>query len=85
MYKVKLIKQAVKSLEKLNSSEKKRFYRKLKRVAEDPYRRNPNVKRLTKPLKGYRLRIGDLRVLYTLDDEAELLRVYKIGFRGSIY
>src|SRR3990167_9565944 len=36
-------------------------------LALDPFSRALNTKKLEQPLSGYRLRIGDYRVLYTVD------------------
>ena len=52
-------------------------------MAESP-RGAANVKALV-GREGYRLRIGDYRVLYLLDDAAELIRVTTVGHRGHIY
>jgi mRNA interferase RelE/StbE len=34
---------------------------------------------------GYRLRIGDYRVLYTIDDSNRIVTVFAIGHRRDIY
>ena len=34
---------------------------------------------------GYRVRTGDWRILYTVDDSARLVRVYRIGNRRDVY
>ncbi|MBD2328495.1 type II toxin-antitoxin system RelE/ParE family toxin [Alkalinema sp. FACHB-956] len=33
----------------------------------------------------FRLRIGDIRVIFTVDDESGNVDVYKIGNRGDVY
>jgi mRNA interferase RelE/StbE len=48
------------------------------------YPRPPGAKRLVGQ-NGYRLRQGDYRVLYTVDDQARVIRVYRIGHRRDIY
>ena len=35
--------------------------------------------------EGYRVRQGDYRILYTLDDEQRALVVVKIGHRRDVY
>lgn len=34
---------------------------------------------------GWRLRVGEYRILYTIDDDARLVTVYRIRPRGSAY
>jgi mRNA interferase RelE/StbE len=34
---------------------------------------------------GYRLRLGEYRILYTVDDENRAVRVYRTGHRRDIY
>jgi mRNA interferase RelE/StbE len=46
--------------------------------------RPPGAKRLVGQ-DGYRLRQGDYRILYTVDDQARIIRVYRIGHRRDIY
>jgi len=41
-----------------------------------------------KPLigkEGYRIRKGDYRVLYTVDDKSHVVSVYRIGHRRDVY
>ena len=46
--------------------------------------RPPGAKKLT-GLEGYRIRKGDYRVLYHVDDGKKIIRVYRIGHRREIY
>ncbi|MBI4208995.1 MAG: type II toxin-antitoxin system RelE/ParE family toxin [Deltaproteobacteria bacterium] len=46
--------------------------------------RPPGAKKLTGK-EGYRIRKGDYRILYTIDDSERLVRVYRIGHRREIY
>ena len=34
---------------------------------------------------GYRLRVGDYRVLYTVDDGIRIIAVYRVGHRRDVY
>jgi len=46
--------------------------------------RPPGCKKLIKPLNGYRVWAGrDIRILYTIDDTAKMVRVYKVDYRSS--
>ena len=46
--------------------------------------RPPGAKRLS-GREGYRVRKGDWRILYTVDDKARLVRIYRIGHRKEVY
>jgi mRNA interferase RelE/StbE len=46
--------------------------------------RPPGVKKLG-GLEGYRLRKGEYRVLFTIDDKARQLRIYRVGHRREVY
>lgn len=35
--------------------------------------------------RGYRMRIGDYRVLYDIDDEAQIIILRRVGHRREIY
>jgi mRNA interferase RelE/StbE len=57
---------------------------KLDQIAADPYTGHPNVTRLqNRP--GYRLRVGDWRVLYEIEGERLIILVLRIGSRGEVY
>ena len=51
-------------------------------LSNDP--RPPGAKRLPQA-EGYRIRKGELRILYTIDDEKKTLRVYRAGRRRDVY
>jgi mRNA-degrading endonuclease RelE of RelBE toxin-antitoxin system len=60
--------------------------KKIGRLAADPHGKQPEVKPLSGPYKGlYRLRVGDWRVFYALDEEARLLSVADVRHRGQAY
>lgn len=74
--------QARKALKKIPHPTAKRILTALEKLADDPARDDLNVKKL-KGRDGYRLRIGDWRILYTAD--GIVLSVERIGPRGDIY
>jgi mRNA interferase RelE/StbE len=61
-----------------------RIRTKIDDLARDPHAPNNNVKKLT-GRDGYRLRVGDWRVIYDLDSGLRILSVIRIGPRGGIY
>lgn len=36
-------------------------------------------------LEGYRIRTGNYRILYTVDDKAMSIHIYRIGHRRDVY
>lgn len=48
------------------------------------YPRPPGAKKLA-GVDGWRIRQGDYRVLFTIDDAKKLVRVYRIGHRRDVY
>ena len=51
-------------------------------LQSDP--RPPGGKKLV-GATGYRIRAGDYRILYTIDDSAAIVRIYRIGHRREVY
>ena len=51
-------------------------------LSQDP--RPPGAKKLS-GVAGYRVRKGDYRVLYAIDDKRRLVRIYRIGHRREVY
>jgi mRNA interferase RelE/StbE len=60
-----------------------RVLRSLARLADDP-RNAANVKAM-KGSYQYRLRVGDWRVVYTLDDDVLLVMVVRVAHRREAY
>ena len=57
---------------------------KIAAVAADPLAQHNNVTPL-RGIEGFRLRVGDWRVLYQLDVPARILRITNILSRGGAY
>jgi mRNA interferase RelE/StbE len=57
-------------------------YRAIALLAENP--RTQGVKKLI-ARDGYRVRVGDYRKIYQVDDEAKLVIIYRVMARGDVY
>ena len=84
MYKLNFTRQAYKSLRRVPVDIVARIRDRLDQIAQDPYARYANVTKLQNR-SGYRLRVGDWRVIYVIQDEALLILVLKVGPRGDVY
>lgn len=62
-----------------------RIVDKVDQLALNPLAPNTNLKKLQDPLDGYRLRVGDHRVIYILDHLNRKIIVTKIDHRSAIY
>ena len=81
MYRILLTKRAVKDLDKLNEDVKLRIKEKFNLLLNDP---TGMSKKLSSPLIGtYRLRVGDYRVIFDIDDDKVI--ILRIGHRKDIY
>ena len=84
MYRVVTTRSFAKALSRLPQNWQRRIVAKIKEVATDPYARHNNVTKL-QGRDGYRLRIGDWRVIYEVHDDALELWALEVGARGGIY
>ena len=82
--KVEYSKGARRRLRRLPNSVAQTIVGKIDSLVVDPFAANNNVSRLT-GVDGYRLRVGNWRVLYSLDTESNLLTVAAILSRGEAY
>jgi mRNA interferase RelE/StbE len=84
VYKITYTTQAAKSLLKMPRNTAKLVREKLEQVAADPFATIPNAKKL-QGRPGYRLRIGDWRVIYEINKGEVVIIVLKIAPRGEVY
>jgi mRNA interferase RelE/StbE len=84
VYKIIFTKEAQKSLLRLPKNTGLLVRQKLEQLAIDPYAPNMNAKKLQNHA-GYRLRIGDWRVIYDIQNNELIILVLKIAQRGDVY
>ena len=82
MYQLVIDRYAQKQLSKIPPPHFNRIVRAINVLAADP--RPPGYKKLT-GRTGYRIRIGDYRVLYTIEDSILTVFIIDIGHRKNIY
>jgi len=84
LYTVVTTKSFDKALAKLPANWQKRIVAKINEVAVNPYAPNNNLTKL-QGRDGYRLRVGDWRVIYELHDYRLVMLVLEVGARGGMY
>lgn len=83
-YAVLLESQAEKELESLPKKILQRIDTKLQALSLNPLPRGA-TKLKGKESEGWRLRVGDYRILYQIDDKENTIRVYRIKHRREAY
>lgn len=82
MHKLLLIPSARKSLDTLSDKNFEQIKKKVLSLRNDP--RPPGCLKLTDE-EGYRIRSGDYRILYRIDDKRKIVYIYKIKHRRESY
>ena len=81
-YKIEIKKSAVKELKSIPKSDLYSIIGKIQNLSENP--RPCGVQKLAH-YELYRIRQGDYRIIYTIDDNLVLVQVVKIGHRKDVY
>jgi mRNA interferase RelE/StbE len=84
VYKIIFAKEAQKALLRLPKNTAVLVRQKLEQLAVDPYAPSMNAMKLQNR-SGYRLRIGDWRVIYEIQNDELIILVLKIAQRGEVY
>lgn len=83
MHSIEFTREAAKALDKMPRNVRELVVEKIEGLARDPFGA-ANVKKLM-GLPGYRLRVGNWRVIYDVESGRLVVRVLKIGPRGGVY
>ena len=81
-YRIELRPAALRSLRKIDPQVRRRIQGAIALLADDP--RPPNARKL-KGRDAFRVRVGDYRVIYTVEDGVLLIVVVALGHRRDIY
>lgn len=80
--KISFVKSAEKELLDLDKNLARRLLEKIRLLETNPF--GQDSQKLTGG-KGYRIRIGTYRVVYTVDKKNQIITIIKIGHRREIY
>lgn len=81
-YQIEAQPSLVRQMRGIPSQDQARLNEKIKALATDP--RPVGVEKLS-GVEGWRIRIGDYRIVYWIDDAAHVVTITRIGQRGSVY
>ena len=81
-YSVLIRESAAKELGRLPKKDLRRVVERIRGLASDP---RPHGCEKLSAQERYRIRQGDYRVVYSIDDDDRTVKVVKIGHRGEIY
>jgi len=84
MYQITITQSALKELSKLSKATLKKVEKAIDGLSENP--RPEGVKKLKGISEAlYRIRSGDYRVIYAVDDAIHIVDIRKVGHRKDIY
>jgi mRNA interferase RelE/StbE len=83
-YKLLVKASAAKEIQKVGTkSDRRRIVEKIGTLADNP--RSEGAEKLAGYDDRYRVRRGDYRVVYLIDDKAMTVTIYKVGHRKDVY
>ena len=82
VYRLEVSHTAHRQIRRLPAQTQDRVNRVIVRLAENP--RPPGAKKLT-ARDGYRVRVGDYRILYQVDDGAKVVIIFRVMSRRDVY
>jgi mRNA interferase RelE/StbE len=82
MYKIELRRRAQRALDKLPETDFQAVVKAIKDLAQTP---RPRGIEKVKGTGLWRVRQGDYRVIYAIDDKQQLVTIVRIGHRREIY
>jgi len=83
MHEVYTERAAERDLRRLPPGDFERIIAVIRALAADP--RPPGSRKMVGSKSDWRIRIGTWRVIYEVDDEAEVVRIMRVGHRREVY
>lgn len=81
-YRVELRPAAIRALRKVSPNDRGRLQGAIALLAQDP---RPPGARALRGRPGLRVRVGDYRIIYTIEDDVLLVVVVTLGHRSDVY
>ncbi|MFA5856407.1 MAG: type II toxin-antitoxin system RelE/ParE family toxin [Candidatus Pacearchaeota archaeon] len=81
MFSIIFDKRALEDLNKLDTKLKERIWNKLQQCKINPFHYLEHLE----DINGFKLRVGDYRLIVDIDNSSKTIKVLKIGHRKNIY
>ena len=82
-YRLEVKRKAIKELAKVRPDLGMKLLAFIESLASNPRPRQSH--KLSGSMDSFRLRVGDYRIIYQIDDSAKLVTVYQVGHRREVY
>ena len=82
-YRIEVKRSAARALKKIPKTDRKRIADKIDSLAEEPP--NPETTKMKGDNPFHRIRVGDYRIVYEIQNEVLVILIVKIGHRKDIY
>jgi len=82
-YRIEVTRRAAKQLSELAAADRKRVARRISALTESPHPKE--ARKLSGADDLWRIRVGDYRVIYQIQDRILLIVIVRIGHRGDVY
>ncbi|MEA5600124.1 type II toxin-antitoxin system RelE/ParE family toxin [Nostoc sp. UHCC 0252] len=82
-YQIELSNKAAKQLKKLSADIRDKINEKILELADNP--RPSGVVKLENTGNKYRIRVGNYRILYEIQDDVLIVKVVRVGHRRDVY
>ena len=83
MYKIKIKRSAERDLKRFPNALFLRINQHILALRDNP--RPPGVRKLQGDLEGWRVRVGDYRIVYQIDDDAKTVTIVRVRHRRDVY
>ena len=81
-YKILIKESAVKELENIPKKDLKRIIKRIQSLAQNP---RPHGSQKLSTQDRYRIRQGEYRIIYSIQEKEFIVHIYKVGHRREIY
>jgi mRNA interferase RelE/StbE len=85
MFRVFYHPRAYKFLKKLPENQTRQITAKIDKLEHNPFSKEADIKKLATTKRSWRLRIGNIRVVYEVVSDKKIIYINDIDFRGNIY